>query len=164
MEKTGIKDYYDYQCTQYFKIDYDKFLRKNLFFFYKYDDNRGVIRLYKSDYLRLQSGTQIAAFYTLLQKQNAHQEWDLIDVKDIYSLFRMFTVIGKIPVNLTFYSQIGKHITYREGSIRLNRTIELSFKTIGKIMSHPNKDSLFELLSSKDKANIELALILINNE
>ena len=30
-------------------------------------------------------------------------------------------------------------------------------------MSYSNKDSLFELLSSKDEANIELALILIND-
>ena len=67
MEVTDIKDYYDYQCTQYFKIDYDKFLRKNLF--YKCDDNRGVIRLYKSDYSRSQPGSQMAAFHTLLQKQ-----------------------------------------------------------------------------------------------
>jgi hypothetical protein len=161
MEKIGIEDYYAYISYNYFKIDYDKFLKENLPI-YKDDDNRGVIRLEKSDYLRGKPGSQMSAFYDLLEKQNANKEWDFIEVKDLPTLFKIFTLIGDNDEDISFNLMSKIPIYYRKGIVTICRKKELSFKP-EKLMSHPNRDLLFELLSSDDKANIELALILINN-
>lgn len=161
MEATDVKDYYDYISFNYFKIDYDTFLKENITF-YKDDNNRGVIRLKKSDYLRSKTSPQTNAFYTLLEKQNADKEWDFMEVKDLPTLFKIFTLIGDIDDGISFNIMSSIPIYYRKGIITISRKKAFSFKP-EKLLSHPNRDSLFELLSSKDKANIELALILINN-
>lgn len=161
MEANDIKDYYDYISFNYFKIDYDTFSKENIKF-YKDDNNPGVIRLQKSNYLRSNPGTRDAAFFALLEKQNADKEWDFIEVKDLPTLFKIFTLIGDIDNDISFNLMSSIPIYYRKGIATISRKKAFSFKP-EKLLSHPNKDSLFELLSSKDEANIELALILIND-
>ena len=67
MEKIGIDYYYKYGCHNYFKIDYDRFLRKDLKL-YKNDDNLGIIKLQKDIYLRENACSQELAFYAFLEK------------------------------------------------------------------------------------------------